>query len=277
MKNKSCHSRRTKIVRRSKKNLRRTIKRKRLGKGRRRPTRRYSRVQRGGGISKADLKLLIDNAQDGRADAQFALGNMYELGRGVDKNEAEAARLYNLAAEQGYADAQFALGNMYEEGRGVDKNEAQAVILYKLAAAQGHEDAEFALGNMYEDGRGVEKKDDAEAARLYKLAAEQFHAGAHFALGKMYEDGRVFEKNVNEAYTLYLKAGKLILGEQKQQDDLIDRLRKIRNPIDENAQKNGKPLTKEDALKIEREVNIWWKALKEQWRLLSIQNTKPND
>ncbi len=48
MKKKSGHRRRTKVVRRSRKNLRRTIKRKRLVKGRRRPTRRYSRVQRGG-------------------------------------------------------------------------------------------------------------------------------------------------------------------------------------------------------------------------------------
>ena len=50
MKKKSGSRRRTKIVRRSKKNLRRTIKRKSLGKGRRRPTRRYSRVQMGGGF-----------------------------------------------------------------------------------------------------------------------------------------------------------------------------------------------------------------------------------
>jgi len=49
MKKKSGHRRRTKVVRKSRKNLRRTVKRKSLGKGRRRPTRRYSRVQRGGG------------------------------------------------------------------------------------------------------------------------------------------------------------------------------------------------------------------------------------
>jgi hypothetical protein len=55
MKKKSGHRRRTKVVRRSRKNLRRTVKRKRLGKGRRRPTRRYSRVQRGGGLLKKIL------------------------------------------------------------------------------------------------------------------------------------------------------------------------------------------------------------------------------
>jgi hypothetical protein len=48
MKKKSGHRRRTKVVRRSRKNLRCTIKRKSLGKGRRRSTRRYSRIQRGG-------------------------------------------------------------------------------------------------------------------------------------------------------------------------------------------------------------------------------------
>ena len=48
MKKKSGHRRRTKVVRKSRKNLRRTNKHKSLGKGRRRQTRRYSRVQRGG-------------------------------------------------------------------------------------------------------------------------------------------------------------------------------------------------------------------------------------
>lgn len=48
MKKKSGHRRRTKVVRRSRKNLRRTVKRNNIRKSRRRPTRRYSRVQRGG-------------------------------------------------------------------------------------------------------------------------------------------------------------------------------------------------------------------------------------
>ena len=48
MKKKSGSRRRTKIIHRSKKNIRRTNKRKSLGKGRRRPTRQRARVQRGG-------------------------------------------------------------------------------------------------------------------------------------------------------------------------------------------------------------------------------------
>lgn len=48
MKKKSSHRRRTKVVRRSRKNLRRTFKRNNIRKSRRHTTRRYSRVQRGG-------------------------------------------------------------------------------------------------------------------------------------------------------------------------------------------------------------------------------------
>ena len=44
---------------------------------------------------------------------------MYEAGRGVPQDDAEAARWYRLAAEQGSGAAQFNLGLMYVNGRGV--------------------------------------------------------------------------------------------------------------------------------------------------------------
>jgi TPR repeat protein len=124
MKKKSGHRRRTKIVRRSNKNLRRTIKRKRLGKGRRRPTRRYSRVQRGG-----------ENPEE-----NYQKGLKYENGQGVDKNYSEAAKYYKLAADNGHADAGFKLGQMYENGQGVEKNVGYAYMLYQIAKRSGLDD-----------------------------------------------------------------------------------------------------------------------------------------
>ena len=59
MKNKACYRRRIKIVRRSKKNLRCTIKRKNIRRNGRRPTRRYSRVQRGGVIERVEAYELL--------------------------------------------------------------------------------------------------------------------------------------------------------------------------------------------------------------------------
>jgi len=137
MKKKSGHRRRTKVVRRSRKNLRHTIKRKSLGKGRRRPTRRYSRIQRGG-------DKLTDNL-----DCFVKVGNNYYYGEGnLDRDREMAVKLYKVAADNGNAAAQYALGYMYEWGHGVDKNQDESVRYYQLAAGQKHEGAIIRLNDM---------------------------------------------------------------------------------------------------------------------------------
>ena len=45
-------------------------------------------------------------AEQGDADAQFNLGEMYYYGQGVPQNDKTALKWYTLAAEQGYANAQ---------------------------------------------------------------------------------------------------------------------------------------------------------------------------
>jgi uncharacterized membrane protein YedE/YeeE len=45
---------------------------------------------------------------------------------------------YRRAALQGYAEAQFALGLLYEEGHGVTRDEREALAWYRKAADQGH-------------------------------------------------------------------------------------------------------------------------------------------
>ena len=77
---------------------------------------------------------------------------MVQLGLGVAQDDAEAVRLYRLAAAQGLADAQYNLGDMLEHGKkhgkGVAKNRAEAIRLYRLAAAQGHANAFAALRRL---------------------------------------------------------------------------------------------------------------------------------
>ena len=92
------------------------------------------------------------------------------------------------AAEQGYADAQNCLGEMYEKGRGVPKDEAEAAKWYRKAAEQGEAIAQCKLGDMYAESRGV-LQDDTEAVRWYRKAAEQGNAEAQFNLGCLFADG----------------------------------------------------------------------------------------
>ena len=66
-------------------------------------------------------------AEQGDVEAQFVLGVMYENGKGVTRDYAEAVKWYRLAAEQGDARGQTCLGVMYEFGQGVPQNQTEAV------------------------------------------------------------------------------------------------------------------------------------------------------
>ncbi len=111
-------------------------------------------------------------AEQGGAAAQFNLGLMYHLGKGVPQDNKEAVRWYRQAAEQGDTWAQYNLGFMYREGKGVPQDNKEAVRLYRLAAEQGHAAAQNNLGVMYFKGRGV-PKDDVLAHMWVNLAAAQ--------------------------------------------------------------------------------------------------------
>ena len=86
----------------------------------------------------AQLKPL---AEDGNELAQFELGHMYENGRGVTQDYAEAMKWYRLAADQGYAAAQNNLGVMYKNGLGVLQDNVMAHMWYNIASANGHDKA----------------------------------------------------------------------------------------------------------------------------------------
>ena len=108
---------------------------------------------------------------------QVILGVMYENGKGVPQDYAEAVRWYRLAAEQGNALGQGKLGNMYFGGLGVPQDYVEAVKWYRLVAEQGNADAQFTLGLMYENGWGV-PQDYVLAHMWFNLAAAQGDATA---------------------------------------------------------------------------------------------------
>ena len=81
---------------------------------------------------------------------------------------AVPAEWFRRAAEAGFAPAQFQLGVLYCVGRGVEKNLEDAVRWYELAAAQKHDMAMYNLGVMLLQGMGVE----ANPARGAQLMEE---------------------------------------------------------------------------------------------------------
>jgi uncharacterized protein len=69
-------------------------------------------------------------------DAQFHLGYLYHIGRGVVQDHVEAAKWYGKAADQGYPSAQFNLGVMYGLGQGVPQDDILAYMWSALSASR---------------------------------------------------------------------------------------------------------------------------------------------
>ena len=134
------------------------------------------------------LKRFRSAAEEGHAGAQAALGELYNRGKGTQRDAEEAAKWYRLAAEQGHVDAQVTLGWMYNVGTGVPENFTEAIKWFRLAADQGHPGAQNNLGVLYRQGRG--NQDDVKnAVDWFEKAADQGMAPAQYALGQMYLNG----------------------------------------------------------------------------------------
>lgn len=126
-------------------------------------------------------------AEAGNADAQFALGWMYESFKLGGRTGPEMMKWYRLAADQGHSGAQYSLGHLYQQGWGqqVPPDYGLALQWYQKAAAQGNTDAQFNLGQMYRRGQGV-KADPNKTLELWKRAAELGDGDAAHALGDVY-------------------------------------------------------------------------------------------
>jgi TPR repeat protein len=148
------------------------------------------------------LRLWRPLADQGNAEAQFNLGILYELGRGVPQDDEVAANWYRRAADQGHITAQFYLGIMYANGHSVLKDYAAAVKWNRRAADQGYAPAQAYLGLMYYVGYHV-PQDYAVAASWYRKAADQGYVAAQFYLGIMYQDGAGLRQDNIDAYTCF--------------------------------------------------------------------------
>jgi TPR repeat protein len=95
---------------------------------------------------------------------------MLRKGQGVEKDPAEAKRLFQFAAQAGLATAAADLGEMLLLGEGGPPDPAQALPWLQMASRAHHAIAEYHLGMMYETGNGVDK-DVGMAKKLYADSA----------------------------------------------------------------------------------------------------------
>lgn len=174
--------------------------------------------------SSPEISVLQKSAAAGDSQAEFALGQAYDFGKGIAQNDTAAYTWYSKSAEQGYAPAQNALGLMYREGRGVEQSKEKAVEWYRKAAKQQNAKAMFNLGTAYYNGDGVAINDipsyawfllaqqygseparDAVARMSASLQPWQI-SSAFEGIGDMYEQGTELPQDHLAALDWYRKA-----------------------------------------------------------------------
>ena len=127
-------------------------------------------------------------AEQGDANAQVRLADMYLNGDGLPQDDAQAILWFHKSAEQGNPEAQFRLGLMIRDGRGAPRDDAEALVWLRKAADQGDVQAEVNLAEMYQLGLGA-PKDEAEAFAWYRKGADAGDATAQYKLALMLKDG----------------------------------------------------------------------------------------
>lgn len=126
--------------------------------------------------------------QAGHAPSQSLLAFILDR---ADFSE-EAFALYRQAAAQGDAEAQAGLANAYLSGRGVAKDEKQAALHFSKAADAGHAGAIDVLATAWLRGQlGLDAASDPAGARAaLQRAAERGHLPSAEALALAYQQGR---------------------------------------------------------------------------------------
>lgn len=90
------------------------------------------------------LKVWLEQAKTGDAEAQTYVGEIYEKGLGLSPDYEVASVWYRRAAEKGFTRAQINLGNLYEKGLGVDKNSIKALNWYRRASGLDGDKLQYA-------------------------------------------------------------------------------------------------------------------------------------
>lgn len=168
-------------------------------------------------------------AEDEDTGSQAALGWMYLHGKGVPRNDGEAARLIKASAESGNIAAAAVLGAMYLNGAAVEKDPVLAEKWISKAADAGHKGAQVTMGNLYigeltpakatvagapepklaeprEKSDAAAAPDPEAAVKWYKKAAKNGSAAGQAALGEAYRLGLGIKQDPEAAYMWYTLA-----------------------------------------------------------------------
>jgi localization factor PodJL len=172
------------------------------------------------------LAKLKGAALDGDGAAIFDLATREADGRGMPRDLAVAAKLYEKLATAGYAPAQYKLGGQYEKGSGLVRDLDKAKLWYGRAAEQGHARSMHNLAVLYAENPAANGKPDfASAASWFRQGAEFGVRDSQYNLGVLYARGLGLTQDLAQSYAWFAAAA--AQGDEdaaKKRDDVANKL-----------------------------------------------------
>ncbi len=168
------------------------------------------------------VRLYREAAEQGHAGAQFSLGVLTALGKGVTRDTEDAVRLYREAADRSDGRAQYTLGEKFNQGVQARTAEPPHADLWlKRLARLGESTNPLAVGSDYHFGMDGLAADAAEAFSWYSKAAEQGHVMAWHRLGEMHATGRGTPKDLVRAHMWFTLCAEQGLGNSEAWRDYL--------------------------------------------------------
>lgn len=156
-------------------------------------------------IDKA-LHLLEEASIEGNDDATFILGCCHMDGLGMSKNPQTAFGIWKSLAEKGHIASLRNIGGCYRDGKGVAKDETEACKWLEKAANKDDTNSQIALAVIYGGRNSNNLKDYTKTFYWMSKAAELEDPEGYYGLGVCYEEGKGVEIDINKAISYYQKA-----------------------------------------------------------------------
>ncbi len=138
-------------------------------------------------VWEARFKAGLAKARSGhQVKDQYAVGDMYLLGRGTAKHTAKALYWFLLAAKQGHHKAAYKVGYLYLYGEGLPPGAfpEQGLPWMRKAALAGYAPAQYELGRLFFSGKVI-ARNESQALKWLGLAKVANYAPAREAFDQM--------------------------------------------------------------------------------------------
>ena len=146
-------------------------------------------------VSAGVFRFQIKLAEQGNPEAQYKVGEMYELGKGVSRDMGKATEWYQKAAGKGHLKASYKMLFLDIKAKGLNTGSKAQVAALRKEASGGNADAQYFLGKMYAAGVGVPKNLNKSISWYNKAAFNGIPEAEHEAIAVEEELARIKERS----------------------------------------------------------------------------------